>query len=356
VQLDAVVPAHEIFDDYAYLSSFSSSWVEHARRFASSAVERFALDGSSRVVEIASNDGYLLEHFIALGVPVLGVEPAKNVAEIAAAKGITTEVGYFDRDLSLDLVDRGVTADLLVANNVLAHVPDLNAFVAGFEPILAPGGVVSIEVPHLLRLIEHCQFDTIYHEHYSYFSLLSADRALSAHGLRTFDVEELPTHGGSLRIHACRLEDEREQQPSVERVLAAERAAQLDTLVGYTDFARRVASVIDAVRSFVRGLRAEGTTVVGYGAAAKANTLLNACGLGADDIDFVVDRNPLKQGRLLPGSRIPIRPPETIDDARPDVVMVLAWNLLDEIVAQLDHIRSWGGRFAVPVPEPRLLP
>ena len=355
VQLDAVVPAREIFDDYAYLSSYSSSWVEHARRFAEMAVERFALAGSSRVVELASNDGYLLQHFVDLAVPVLGVEPARNVAKIAESRGIPTEVGFFGRELARSLLGRDVRADLLVANNVLAHVPDLNDFIAGIQMILKPDGTASIEFPHLLRLIESCQFDTIYHEHFSYFSLLTAEQAVARHGLRVFDVEQLPTHGGSLRLFVCHRDDRRPDAAGLADVRALEIGAHLDQIGSYSNFAASVRSVVDAVRAFFQRAAGERATVVGYGAAAKANTLLNACGISIDDMAFVVDRNPLKQDRLMQGTRIPIRAPDALDRARPDYVVVLAWNLVDEIVAELSHIRSWGGRFVVPVPTPRVL-
>lgn len=356
VQLDAVVPAEDIFEDYAYLSSYSSSWVEHARAFALEARDRFGLDTSSLVVEVASNDGYLLQHFVDMGIAVLGVEPARNVAKIAEERGIPTEVAFFGSEVAGALVDRGRQAELLVANNVLAHVPDLNDFVAGMARVLAPDGVLSIEFPHLLRLIEQCQFDTIYHEHYSYFSLLSAERALARHGLRVFDVQQLPTHGGSLRVLAAHADATRPTGAGADEVRSLEAAAGLDRIEAYAGFPSRVQAVIDGLRGFLRTAVADGATVVGYGAAAKANTLLNACGITTDDLAFVVDRNPLKQGRVMPGTRLPILDPTAVDGARPDFVVVLAWNLVDEIVADMARIRSWGGRFVVPVPAPRILP
>ncbi len=356
VQLDAVARPDEIFSDYAYFSSYSDSWVEHAREFTRVAGARFGLGPRSQVVEVASNDGYLLRHFAAAGVPVLGIEPAANVAKVAEASGVPTEVRFFGVDTARDLRGRGVVADLLVANNVLAHVPDLNDFVAGMTVLLADEGVLSIEFPHLLRLIEGVQFDTIYHEHFSYISLLSLEPLLARHGLRVFDVEELPTHGGSLRVFACHADATRPEEASVAALRGSERAFGIDRMETYSGFDEKVQHTRRALRRFLDEARASGRTVVAYGAAAKGNTLLNSSGVTADDIAYVVDRSPHKQGRYLPGSRLPIRTPDDVDATRPDYLLVLAWNLLDEIMAQMGHVRDWGCRFVVPIPELRILP
>jgi SAM-dependent methyltransferase len=379
VQLEAFEPAERIFsDDYAYFSSYSTGWLEHARRYTDATVERFGLDATSKVVEIASNDGYLLQYFVARGIPVLGVEPTANTAAVAIEKGIPTEIRFFGRDAANDLrADHA--ADLLIANNVLAHVPDLNDFVEGLSLLLAPEGVLTIEFPHLLRLIDEAQFDTIYHEHYSYFSLLTATRALERHGLAIFDVEEIPTHGGSLRIYAGHAAEaptrqnewSRSEPPVVsylgapllgdpgERVLELqerERAAGLDDLATYTAFAERVRrEKREIVRFFIEQKEA-GVSIAGYGAPAKGNTLLNYCGIGRDFIDYTVDLSPHKQGRFLPGTRIPIREPDEIRRTQPELVFILPWNLRDEVMEQLAFIRDWGGRFAVRSPEIRVFP
>jgi SAM-dependent methyltransferase len=352
VQVGDLVAPDEIFSDYAYFSSYSDTWVAHARRFATSAEARFGLGPESTVVEIASNDGYLLQHFLADGVRVLGVEPAANVAEVAQVKGIETTVAFFGETLADELRGRGVTADLIVANNVLAHVPDLNDFVAGIERLLAPGGVVSIEVPHLLRLVEFTQFDTIYHEHFSYFSLLAAQAALAQHGLVVFDVEQLETHGGSLRILAARDDDQAPPaSPTVAEVVALERAARLTVPEGFAGFAHRVQECCEGLVHFLTDRRNEGRSVVAYGAAAKGNTLLNAAGIDTQLLAYVVDRNPRKQDRLLPGSHLPIFDVDRLVADRPDFVLILPWNLRDEIVEQMADVRDWGGRFVVAVPE-----
>jgi SAM-dependent methyltransferase len=355
VQLEAVTDARQIFDDYAYFSSYSDSWVEHAARFAKMAEDRWDLHPKSQVVEVASNDGYLLRHFIDAGIPALGIEPARNVAQVAIEAGVPTEVSYFGTDVARALVARGVRADLLVGNNVLAHVPDLNDFVAGLAALLAPDGVLSLEFPHLLRLIEGCQFDTIYHEHFSYFSLLSAQAVLAAHGLRIFDVETLPTHGGSLRLLACHEVARHPTEPSVDSVRAEERAAGLDDPETYAGFNVRADACRTALRQFLDAAAADGRQVVGYGAAAKGNTLLNFAGIGRGRVPYVADRNPHKQGRFLPGSRIPVVAPDEIRRTRPDIVLVLAWNLLDEVRDQLAYVSEWGGRFAVPLPTVRII-
>lgn len=357
VQSDATVAPEELFSDYPYFSSYSDSWVEHARRFAAAAARRFGLGSRSLVVEVGSNDGYLLKHFRDKGVPVLGVEPAANVAEAAIAEGVPTEVRFFGLDSACDLSARGLAADLLVGINVLAHVPDLNDFVAGLKTLLKPDGTVVAEFPHLLRLITEVQFDTIYHEHFSYFSLLAVERALDAHGLEVFDVERLSTHGGSLRIYASHRD--RRLEPATGRLAelrAEEKAAGLDRLAAYEGFAERVQALVAGFTDFLDEAKAAGKRVAGYGAAAKASMLLNVARVGPELVDYVVDRSPHKQGRFMPGSRIPIVAPERVAETRPDYLLVLAWNLEDEIVAQMGHLRSWGGRFVLPVPKVVVLP
>jgi SAM-dependent methyltransferase len=351
VQVDSVVPAEEIFGDYAYFSSYAATWVEHARKFADAAIERFGLDQDSLVVEVASNDGYLLRHFVDAGVPVLGVEPAANVAEAAIAAGVPTEVRFFGEAFARELLGRQRSADLLVGNNVLAHVPNLNDFVAGLAQLLKPTGVLSMEFPHLLRLIEEVQFDTIYHEHFSYFSFLAVERVFARHGLEVFDVERLSTHGGSLRIFTCRRDGvDRPRTAAVEALRSEEKDARLDCLEGYAGFAERVEAVKTGLLGFLNKAKAEGHTVVGYGAAAKGNTLLNTCGVDGSLIDYVVDLSPHKQGHFLPGSRLPIHAPERMFETRPDYVLILPWNLKDEIVKSMAGIGEWGGRFVVAIP------
>ncbi|MGE0254414.1 MAG: methyltransferase domain-containing protein [Alphaproteobacteria bacterium] len=350
VQVDAAVPAEAIFSDYAYFSSYARSWVEHARRYAVAARKRLGLGPDSLVIEVASNDGYLLQHFVAMGVPVLGIEPAANVAAVAEQAGVPTRVAFFGRALGAALADEGRQADLTAANNVLAHVPDLNDFVAGFAAVLKPSGVATFEFPHLLRLIEGVQFDTIYHEHFSYFSLLTVERVFAAHGLRVFDVEELPTHGGSLRLWVCHARAALADTPSLAKVRADERAARLDRPEGYEGFAARVAVVRDGLRAFLARAREAGQSVAAYGAAAKGNTLLNVCGVRPGDIMWVADANPHKQGHLLPGSGIPVVAPDRLRQDRPDRVLILPWNLKREIAADHAYIRDWGGRFVVAVP------
>ncbi len=361
VQLPAAARPEEIFTEYAYFSSYSTSWVEHARRYAEAAAERLGLGPESLVVEIASNDGYLLRHFRDRGVPVLGIEPAKNVAAAAREAGIPTLDEFFTHAKAEELVTDGTRADLLVGNNVLAHVPELNDFVAGLETVLAPGGVVTMEFPHLLRLMEELQFDTIYHEHFSYFSLTAVQRIFAAHGLEIFDVEELSTHGGSLRIWARRAKGSAPAgaEPDADRVaglLAREEAAGLLDPATYAAFETRVRATKRAFLQFLIEAKEAGRTIAGYGAPAKGNTLLNYCGVGTDFIDFTVDRSPHKQGRFLPGSRIPIEAPDALRERRPDYVLILPWNLEEEIVEQMADVRSWGGRFVVAIPRVRVLP
>jgi SAM-dependent methyltransferase len=357
VQVDDAVPPEKIFSDYAYFSSYSETWVEHAVRFTTLARERLGLDRNSLVVEVASNDGYLLRNFVAEGIPVLGVEPAANVAEAALQAGVPTEVAFFGRELGESLAVRGLIADLVVANNVLAHVPDLDDFITALTQVLKPDGVVSIEVPHLLRMIERTEFDTIYHEHFSYFSLLSARDALARRGLKVFDVEELDTHGGSLRLWASHdgAAARRPETAAVRRVLEEELAAGLDKLDGYAGFAAKVERLLDDLRTFLADARADGSRVAAYGAAAKGNTLLNAAEVTTDDVAYVVDRSPHKQGRFLPGSHLPVLEPDHVRRDRPAYLLVLPWNLKDEITSQMVDVREWGCRFVIPVPRLELV-
>lgn len=354
VQIEAVVTPRTLFEDYAYFSSYSDSWVDHARRFAAAAVSDLGLGPDSLVMEAASNDGYLLQHFLASGIPVLGIEPAANIAEVARARGIATESVFLGRETAQDLRARGYAADLLVANNVLAHVPDLHDFIAGLAILLKPSGVLSIEAPHLLRLIEDVQFDTIYHEHFSYFSLVTAEAALAHHGLRVFDVEQLSTHGGSLRIWAASEHAPREATTRLRGLQLDEQEAGLGRIDTYAGFSPRVETCRHSVRKFLRDTRADGKIVVAYGAAAKGNTFLNFCELSSEDIPYVADRSLEKQGRFLPGSHLPVKDPSEIFETHPDFVAILPWNLRDEIMQQLKGIATWGGRFVTFVPETRV--
>ena len=356
VQVEDFVAPEEIFTEYAYFSSYSDSWVAHAREYVDTAIERFGLDQGSLVLELASNDGYLLQHVVEQGIPALGVEPAANVAASAQERGIETVVAFFGRELAARLLAEGRPADLLVANNVMAHVPDLNDFVGGMELLLAPDGVATIEVAHLLRLVEGNQFDTIYHEHFSYFSLLTARAVLSAHGLEVFDVEELPTHGGSLRLYAQRRAGGRQPvSPRVDALAGRERALGFDRLEGHSSFAPRVRETKWRLLEFLIAHRREGKRIAGYGAPGKGNTLLNYCGIRTDLLEFTVDRNPYKQGQFLPGTHIPIRHPEALEQARPDYILILPWNLKEEITAQLAYTREWGARCVVPIPQVEVL-
>ncbi len=356
VQLEEFEPAERIFSDYAYFSSYSTSWLEHCRAYAEQMTERLGLDGDSHVVEVASNDGYLLQYFAQRGVSVLGVEPAANVAAVAVEKGIATVVEFFGEDVARRLAAER-PADLLLGNNVLAHVPDLNDFVAGMKALLAPGGVITMEFPHLMRLVEENQWDTIYHEHFSYFSFLTVSEVFAAHGLRLFDVQELPTHGGSLRIYGAHEDDAGKPDSDAARELAQrERDAGYAQLDVYRGYGRRVEQDKRAILRFLVDLKERGLRIAAYGAPAKGNTLLNYCGVGRDFIDYTCDLNPHKQGHFLPGSHIPIRSPEQLREDRPDVVLILPWNLTEEIVQQLSFVREWGGRFAARTPELTLLP
>ncbi|MBD8908912.1 methyltransferase domain-containing protein [Methylorubrum zatmanii] len=350
VQLEAFESPEAIFSDYAYFSGFSAGWLRHAERYVDAMMARFGLGPDSKVVEVASNDGYLLQYFVARGVPVLGVEPAANVARAAVERGVPTDVAFFGRDTARRLAAEGHKADLTAANNVLAHVPDILDFVAGFAEILKPEGVATFEFPHLLRMIESRQFDTIYHEHFSYLSLGVVIGILRRQGLRVFDVEEWPTHGGSLRVFACHDGASHAPTPNLERVVLSEWAANLFDPSGYEDFGRAVADIKCAALRFLIEERAAGRTVCAYGAAAKGNTFLNYCGIDPELIQAVADRSPHKQGTWLPGSRIPVVSPDDLLAMRPDTVLILPWNLKDEIAGEMAAIRDGGGRFAVAIP------
>jgi SAM-dependent methyltransferase len=357
VQLDYDVDPRELFGNYVYFSSYSEDWLRHAEAYCRMAIARFALGPDSLVIELASNDGYLLKNFVAAGIPVLGIDPSDTVALAAERVGVPTLVEFFGEAQARKLVAQGRQADLVVGNNVLAHVPAINDFVAGIALVLKPRGIVTIEFPHLLRLIEHVEFDTIYHEHYSYISLFALERVFGSHGLRIHDVEELPTHGGSLRIHASHAaRGDLPDSDALRRVRAAEAAAGLADAAVYLRFAARVDACRNSVREFLRDARAAGRTVIGYGAAAKGNTLLNFCGATSADLSCVADRNPHKQGKLLPGSRIPVISPEELLRRQPDYVLILPWNLRTEIMRQLEPVRAWGGRFVTPVPEIQIHP
>jgi SAM-dependent methyltransferase len=356
VQLEEFVAPGDIFSEYAYFSSYSDSWVEHARRYCRLMMDRYAIGPGKRVVEIASNDGYLLQHFVAAGVTVLGIEPAANVAAVAREKGVPSVTRFFGRATAADVRAEYGPADLLLGNNVLAHVPDLNDFVGGMPILLAPDGLLTMEFPHLLKLIEFNQFDTIYHEHFSYLSLTTVGSVFAHHGLTVFDVEELPTHGGSLRIYARHEHDTARPVTSrVAALLEREAAAGLTTMRGYLGFEERVRETKRALLEFLIAAKAAGKSVAGYGAPGKGNTLLNYCGIREDFVDYTVDRNPYKHGKFTPGTRIPIFPPERLRETRPDYVLILPWNLETEIVEQCNYIRDWGGRFVVPIPTVRVI-
>ena len=356
VQVDHEVPAEAIFDDaYAYFSSYSPGWVAHARRYAEAMIARLGLGPDALVVEIASNDGYLLQHFLARGVGVLGVEPAANTAEVARAKGIRTDVAFFNAETGRAMAERGDRADLIAANNVLAHVPDLNAFMAGFPLVLKPQGVLTFEFPHLLNLIDKVQFDTIYHEHDSYLSLWVVDQVLAAHGLRAFDVELLITHGGSLRLLCAHQGASHVETEALRTLRRTEAEAGLDRPETYDGFATRVEAVRDSFLGFLTAARDDGLTIAAYGAAAKGNTFLNYCHITRDDILCAYDANPAKQGHFLPGSHVPVFAPEAVTNTKPDYLLILPWNLTAEITRQMAHIADWGGRFVVASPATRVL-
>jgi C-methyltransferase C-terminal domain/Putative zinc binding domain/Methyltransferase domain len=350
VQLPVYVSGEKIFSHYAYFSSYSDSWVAHAKHYADAMIDRLGLNPGSLVTEVASNDGYLLQHFAARQIPVLGVEPAANVADAARARGIRTETQFLGPVTGPEIAARYGQADLVAGNNVFAHVPDIRGFAAGLRALVKDTGLVTLEFPHLLRLIERRQYDTIYHEHFSYLSLLTSSRALATAGLRVVDVDELDTHGGSLRVHARPQENAGEPSSRVKAVLAEEEAAGLHEAAGHDGFAAAVQKIRTDLLGFLLQATREGATVAGYGAPGKGNTLLNHCGVRSDLLSYTVDRNPVKQGMFLPGTHIPIYPPERLAQTRPDYVLVLPWNLREEISAQLDYVRSWGGRLVFPIP------
>jgi 2-polyprenyl-3-methyl-5-hydroxy-6-metoxy-1,4-benzoquinol methylase len=356
VQASDSLPPDAIFSDYAYFSSYSDTWVEHARRFAEAAIARFALASRSLVVEVASNDGYLLQHFVRQGVPVLGIEPAANVAQAARAKGIATEVALFGTETAGRVAAQRGSADLIVANNVLAHVPAIRDFVAGFAVLLKPEGVATFEVPHVLNLLHEVQFDTIYHEHFSYLSLLAIERAFAAAGMKAIDVEEIPTHGGSLRVYAVRQDSARSPSRSLDALRAKEHDARLDRLEGYAEFAARVDAIKAGFLDFLAQAKSDRRKIAAYGAAAKGNTFLNYCGVSKEDIVCVFDRSAAKQNKLLPGSHIPVLAPERLADIKPDYLVILPWNIADEIRAQNRALSTWGGKFVTAIPQLRILP
>lgn len=353
VQLREYVSAKDIFSHYAYFSSYSDSWVQHAKTYVGMMTQRFGLDHRSLIIEIASNDGYLLQHFVARGIPVLGIEPASNVAAAAAARSIPTRVEFFGSATAESLVREGRQADLLLGNNVLAQVPDLQDFVGGMKILLKPTGTITVEFPHLLRLIEENQFDTIYHEHFSYFSFTTAERVFASHRLVVFDVEELSTHGGSLRLYACHAENPAQLpiSPRVTELRRSEASSGLNHSEYYKSFGENVKETKRKLLEFLILAKRQGKTVAGYGAPGKGNTLLNYCGIRTDFLEYTVDRNPLKQGKLTPGTRIPIHAPERISETKPDYVLILPWNLKEEIMQQLSFISEWGGSFVIPIPE-----
>lgn len=357
VQLEEYVSPEDIFTEYAYFSSYADSWLQHVSNYTDLITDRFGLTKNSFVVEVASNDGYLLQYFVKKGIPVLGIEPAKNVAKVAVEKGVPTLTEFFGVELAQQLRDDGKCADLIAGNNVLAQVPDINDFVGGLKILLKPDGVITIEFPHLLRLMEENQFDTIYHEHFSYFSFISAEKIFDAHGLTVFDVEEIPTHGGSLRIYVRHTENEglgisdRTQEMHNREVQAG-----FMTMEHYSAFGEQVKETKRKLLDFLIHAKREGKTIVGYGAPGKGNTLLNYCGIREDFMDYTVDRNPYKQGKYLPGTHIPIHAPEKMDETQPDYIFILPWNFKDEIMQQMAHARAWGAQFIVPIPEVRIYP
>lgn len=356
VQLEQFESPERLFSDYAYFSSYSESWLNHARQYTDAMIVRFGLNSESQVVEIASNDGYLLQYFLKKGIRVLGVEPAKNVAEVALRRGIPTIPRFFDKESARELAAEGRKADLLLGNNVLAHVPNLNDFVAGLKILLKPEGIITMEFPHLMRLILGNQFDTIYHEHFSYFFFFTVNEVFAKHGLTIFDVEELATHGGSLRIYARHAESSRQKtEPRVDELKRLELEAGSRRLETFATFAERVKETKRVLLDFLIKAKWQGKSVVAYGAAAKGNTLLNYCGIRTDFIDYTVDLNPYKQNHFLPGSHIPIHGVEKIEETHPDYVLILPWNLKDEIIAQLDRVREWGARFVVPIPSVEII-
>jgi len=356
VQLEEFKNPENIFSDYAYFSSFSDTWLQHAKNYVDKVIARFGLTSNSHVVEIASNDGYLLQYFIEKGIPVLGIEPAVNVAKSAKLKGIPTEISFFGTETANRLASQGESADLLLGNNVMAHVPNLNDFVAGLKILLKPKSVITIEFPHLMRLMENTQFDTIYHEHFSYFSFLTVEKVFTAHDLIIFDVEELPTHGGSLRIYAKHKGDKSKLISSeVARLRLREKESGYTDINFYYNFEDKVRQIKRDILNLLIRLKNENKKIAGYGAPAKGNTLLNYCGIRSDFIDYTVDRNPHKQGRYLPGSHIPIESPDKIRETKPDYILILPWNIKEEIMGQMAFIRDWGGKFIIPIPKVKII-
>ena len=356
VQLEEYVSPEHIFTEYAYFSSYSDSWLQHARNYTDLMIERFQLTSKNQVIELASNDGYLLQYFVKRGIPSLGVEPAKNVAKVAVEKGIPTITEFFGVKLARKMAQEGQNADLLLGNNVLAQVPDINDFVAGMKIALKPHGIITMEFPHLMRLIEGNQFDTIYHEHFSYFSFIAVEKIFAEHGITLFDVEELKTHGGSIRIYGRHVEDT--AKPVSDRVLEMtdrEIRAGYNRMEVYSTFAEKVKDTKQKILRILIDLKHQGKRVAGYGAPGKGNTLLNYCGIRNDFLDYTVDRSPYKHGRFTPGTHIEIFPPEKIRQDRPDYLFILPWNLKDEIIRQMSFIREWGGKFIVPIPEAEIL-
>ncbi len=357
VQLPQLATREEIFEDYAYFSSYSESWLEHCRAYTAMMADRFRLGPESRVVELASNDGYLLQYFLERKIQVLGVEPAANVAEVAKKRGINTTVAFFGEKTARRLAGEGWLADVIVGNNVLAHVPDINDFVEGIQILLKPEGVVTIEFPHLLQMMQHNQFDTIYHEHFSYLSFTTVEKVFAKHGMKLFDVQELPTHGGSLRIYAAHSEDGlKVVTRAVDDLRGREKKAGFMTLRPYLEFNERVVKTKRRLLQFLIEAKDQGKQTVGYGAPAKGNTLLNYCGIRADLVDYTVDRSPYKQGHFLPGVHIPIYEPERVRATQPDYLLILPWNIREEVMQQMSYIREWGGKFVVPIPEVRVYP
>lgn len=355
VQLEEFESPDHIFSDYAYLSSYSDTWLQHARSYCEMMIRGFGLSEKSQVIEIASNDGYLLRNFVDRRIPVLGIEPAANIADIAIQKGIPTLAKFFNEQTALELTANGRKADLLIGNNVLAHVPDLNGFVKGMKVLLGAEGIITMEFPHLVRLIEENQFDTIYHEHFSYFSFITVERVFVHHGLRLFDVEDLTTHGGSLRIFACHAEARSHApSPRVAEIRKREESAGLTRVETYLSFAEKAKEAKRKLLEFLISIKREGKSIAGYGAPAKGNTLLNYCGIRSDFLDYTVDRSPHKQGSFLPGTHIPVHHPDRLRETQPDFLLVLPWNLIHEIMEQMSHIRNWGGRFVVPIPEVKI--
>jgi SAM-dependent methyltransferase len=356
-QLEQYVSPEEIFGEYAYFSSYSDSWLEHSKRYTDMIVGRLGLGGGSTVMELASNDGYLLQYFVQQGIRAIGVEPAANVAAVAEKKGVPTVVKFFGRASAKELAAQYGRVDLLIGNNVLAQVPDVNDFVGGMKAVLKPSGVITMEFPHLMRLMSENQFDTIYHEHFSYFSFIATEKIFARHGFKLFDVEELPTHGGSLRIYGRH--DEDDAKPIGARVVEMrqrELRAGLDKIETYSKFGEQVKETKRKLLEFLIDARRQGKSIAGYGAPGKGNTLLNYCGIRTDFIDYTVDRNPYKQGKFLPGTHIPILHPDKIRETKPDYLFILPWNFKEEIMAQMSGIREWGGKFVVPIPEVTVYP